>query len=102
MPDFGFNSWPEPRVGSYNEVVRKAQEYDKKKPWSDKIPQLFWKGAFLNDLRKNLFQKSQDFSWGKIEEVDWRNKETVITMDDHCEYKYLAHLEGFAYSGRLK
>lgn len=23
-------------------------------------------------------------------------------MDDHCGYKYLFHVEGFAYSGRLK
>lgn len=25
-----------------------------------------------------------------------------MTMDEHCGFKYLAHLEGYAYSGRLK
>jgi hypothetical protein len=24
------------------------------------------------------------------------------TIDGHCEYKYLAHVEGGSYSGRLK
>jgi hypothetical protein len=37
-----------------------------------------------------------------LKQVDWRNKDTVITMDEHCGFKYLAHLEGYAYSGRLK
>jgi hypothetical protein len=102
MPDYGFNSWPEPKVGSYKEVIRKAREYDSRVAWKEKVPQLFWKGAFMTTMRKNLFNIAQEYSWARIEEVDWRNKDTVITMDDHCGYKYLAHLEGFAYSGRLK
>jgi len=29
-------------------------------------------------------------------------KEQLLTPEQHCQYKYLAHAEGFAYSGRLK
>lgn len=100
--DYGFNSWPEPKVGSYKEVLRKAKEWDEKMPWQDKIPQLFWKGAYLVDIRKKLADLAKEYSWGAIEEVDWRNKDTVMTMDEHCKYKFLGHVEGFAYSGRLK
>lgn len=100
--DYGFNSWPEPKVGSFNEIVRKAEDYDAAHPWSTKEPKLFWKGALLTDMRRKLMDSARGWPWARIEEVDWRNKDTVITMDDHCGFKYLGHVEGLAYSGRLK
>lgn len=102
MPDFGFGSWPEPKVGTYSEVVRKANDYEKRHPWDKKIPQLFWKGALMVDVRRKLVEIGKKYSWSKVEEVDWRDKATVMTMDDHCGFKFLGHVEGFAYSGRLK
>ncbi|KAJ6261229.1 hypothetical protein Dda_3897 [Drechslerella dactyloides] len=102
IPDFGFNSWPEPKVGTFSEVKRKAGEFDARHPWKTKTPKLFWKGALLVDIRRKFFDLAKDWGWAQIEEVDWGNKETVMTMDAHCGFKYLAHLEGIAYSGRLK
>lgn len=72
MPDFGFGSWPEPKVGYYPEVVRKAQDFDRKMSWEEKVPQLFWKGALLIPLRRKLFDLARQYSWGKIEEVGLR------------------------------
>lgn len=69
MPDFGFGSWPEPKVGYYPEVVKKAQDFDAKMSWEEKVPQLFWKGALLIPLRRTLFELARQYSWGKIEEV---------------------------------
>lgn len=54
------------------------------------------------EVRKKLANLAKAYSWGAIEDVDWRNKATVISMDEHCKYKFLGHVEGFAYSGRLK
>ncbi|KAF3904742.1 hypothetical protein ABW20_dc0101475 [Dactylellina cionopaga] len=102
MPDFGFNSWPEPKVGTFSEVKRKASEFDATNPWETKIPKLFWKGALLVEIRKSFFELAKNWDWAQVEEIDWKNKDTVMTMDAHCGFKYLVHLEGAAYSGRLK
>ena len=103
MPDFGFWAWPEPKIGTYAEVIRKAEDFDASHPWSGKMAKLFWKGVPMVDVRKNLFEVAkQNTQWAQIEEVRWNQKETISTMDSHCAYKYLAHVEGYTYSGRLK
>jgi len=51
--------------------------------------------------------------WCNVRELNWdavnENEEDKLkhdgdlrTMPEHCEYAFLAHTEGWAYSGRLK
>ena len=65
MPDFGFNSWPEPGVGSFLEVQDKTLLYESQIRWKDKIPKLFWRGAFMVSLRKELYEISSKYGWGE-------------------------------------
>ncbi|GAA5918793.1 hypothetical protein JCM1841_002738 [Sporobolomyces salmonicolor] len=106
MPDYGFFSWPEPGVNSFLEVADNCREYESKLPWSQKINQLFWLGAFMVDVRKELWEVAHRYKWSAIEDLDWQDREMVnsklLTPEQHCDYKFLAHVEGFAYSGRLK
>ncbi|KAK9899146.1 hypothetical protein P389DRAFT_140326 [Cystobasidium minutum MCA 4210] len=102
MPDFGFYSWPEPKVGTWSEILRKADQWDAKMSWKEKIPKLFWKGVFMVDVRKQLESVTRGKEWADIQDINWGDKATVMPMDEHCKYKFLAHAEGWAYSGRLK
>jgi hypothetical protein len=47
MPDFGYWSWPEPKIGAYGEVQLKATEMDTTVPWKRKKWKLVWRGAIL-------------------------------------------------------
>lgn len=111
MPDFGFWSWPETKVGSYSEVQRKAiaMEDTSNNPsgkawgWKNKKDQLFWRGAVMGlEVREQFISITADKSWADVKALDWKKKETVKSMDEHCQYRYLAQTEGNSYSGRLK
>ncbi|KAL8283581.1 hypothetical protein RQP46_005376 [Phenoliferia psychrophenolica] len=54
MPDYAWYSWPEPGVGSFLEVQDKTLLYESQLAWKDKIPKLFWKGALMVAIRKEL------------------------------------------------
>ncbi|MCJ1472944.1 hypothetical protein MMC13_001593 [Lambiella insularis] len=111
MPDFGFWSWPETKVGSYSEVQRKAiaMEDTSNNPtgkawsWKDKHDQLFWRGALMGlEIREQFINITAEKPWADVKALDWHKKETIKSMDEHCQYKYLAQTEGNSYSGRLK
>jgi hypothetical protein len=107
MPDFGYWSWPEPKIGSYSEVEMKARLVDKEKSWRDKVDKILWRGALLNlSVRTKLVGATKDKEWADVVPLNWRNKKSMTkdlrSMDQHCEYKFLAHTEGVSYSGRLK
>lgn len=111
MPDFGFWSWPETKVGSYSEVQRKAKamEDTTENPtgrawkWGTKKDKLFWRGATMGlELREKLIDVTAGKPWADVESITWKDKTAVKSMDEHCQYKYVAHTEGNSYSGRLK
>lgn len=109
MPDFGYWSWPETKVGTMREVEMKAKSVEKDDGFSvaKKIPKLFWRGATMNlPLRERLLLMTQGKPWADVVALDWHNKESMSndlkSMPEHCQYKYLAHTEGNSYSGRLK
>lgn len=106
MPDYGFWSWPEPKVGTYEEVRRNAFSTELKTPWNCKIPRLFWRGAALSNLRVELIAQGKKYEWADIKAIDWSNlgegERDRLSMGEHCKFKYLFHIEGIAYSGRLK
>ncbi|TIA99181.1 hypothetical protein E3P94_00543 [Wallemia ichthyophaga] len=105
MPDFGFWSWPEPKVGSFGEVRDKAGKWESKHSWSEKLPKLFWRGASLDrEIRKQLINAANGYAWSDVKMMDWGNIQPgdLLTMEEHCGYQFLVHVEGVAYSGRLK
>ncbi|CZR61919.1 related to DUF821 domain protein [Phialocephala subalpina] len=108
MPDFGYWSWPEPKIGAYNEVQMKATARDEAVPWKKKKNKLVWRGASLKaEVRAQLVNESRGYEWEDVkifvwqDEVDGKSSD-ALTMDQHCEYKYVAHTEGVSYSSRLQ
>lgn len=117
MPDFGYFSWPENKISSYNHVQRRAREMEegsphsgpeqKAYPWKDKTPKLVWRGSEgpKGAPRRALVSAAKDQPWGDALPIHWDPKQghvNVISMADHCRWKYVAHTEGVSYSGRLK
>ncbi|EGG09242.1 uncharacterized protein MELLADRAFT_115837 [Melampsora larici-populina 98AG31] len=102
-PDYGFYSWPEPKVGSMIEVRDKCNEIEKKLDWKDKIPKAFWRGAILVKLREQMIEIAKGHEWNDIKPIVWQHLDGLLkTPEEHCQYQYLVHAEGYAYSGRLK
>ncbi|KAI9754953.1 MAG: RNA helicase required for poly(A+) mRNA export [Chaenotheca gracillima] len=122
MPDFGFWSWPEPKVSSFEEQQRhivmqengypgaapaKSPEEDRTLGWTKKDPRLAWRGAILDVLsREQLVNQTRDKPWADVRILDWKDEEAVkrdrMEMSDHCRYKFVAQTEGWSNSGRLK
>ncbi|PQE33648.1 hypothetical protein CJF32_00008657 [Rutstroemia sp. NJR-2017a WRK4] len=107
MPEFGFWAWPETKIGSYGEVQLKSQMTEKEWPWSRKIDKLLWRGAIMGlELRSKLVEITSGKDWADVKSLDWHNEDSMKndlkSMDEHCQYKFLAHTEGNSYSARLK
>jgi Glycosyl transferase family 90 len=109
IPDFGYWSWPETKVGTMREVQSKAtwMEGAGHFAWEQKIPKLLWRGATMGlRLRERLLEVTAGKPWADVLALDWHDKESMTkdlkSMPEHCQYKYLAHTEGNSYSGRLK
>ncbi|KAM0793379.1 hypothetical protein ACM66B_000834 [Microbotryomycetes sp. NB124-2] len=104
LPDFGFWSWPEPRVLGWQDARRKAKALDARLSWAEKLPRLFWRGAYLAKIREELRDAVSGHDWSDIGEINWgAGAQGRIAMEDHCRHRFLASVEGnSAYSGRLK
>lgn len=55
---------PEPHVDSWQEVADHTLAYETKLRWEDKIDKLLWRGAFLVDIRKELWEIAHRHKWG--------------------------------------
>src|SRR5947209_12650757 len=107
MPDFGYWSWPETKVGTVKEVQMKAMLAEQTEGWSwdKKVKKLLWRGATMGlTLREKLLEVTHDQHWADVKAINWKDKESMTqdlkSMSEHCQYKYLAHTEGNSYSGR--
>ncbi|KAJ5908624.1 hypothetical protein N7495_001306 [Penicillium taxi] len=104
MPDFSFWAWdhPENYIGPYDQVVDRIQRLDI--PWEEKKPQLVWRGkpSFAPKLRRALMEAARGKSWGDVKQVQWSTGSNVLKMEDHCNYMFIAHVEGRSYSASLK
>ncbi|PYH97421.1 endoplasmic reticulum-resident kdel protein [Aspergillus ellipticus CBS 707.79] len=104
MPDFGFWAWENARnaLGPYDQVVDRIRLTDI--PWSQKKQQLVWRGkpSFAPKLRRALMEAARDQPWGDVKQVDWGQRTNIMRMEDHCQYKFIAHVEGRSYSASLK
>ncbi|KAL8286316.1 hypothetical protein RQP46_004804 [Phenoliferia psychrophenolica] len=94
LPDFGFWSWPEPRVNGWSDYRRRAMSVDSRMPWHLKFDKLFWRGNLLSDFRKELYELAKGFEWNDVKALKWRTLEGRIEMEDHCKHRYLASIEG--------
>ncbi|GAA6049521.1 hypothetical protein JCM3770_000828 [Rhodotorula araucariae] len=103
LPDFGLWSWPEPRVLGWQDARRKAIEAEQGLNWTIKEDKLFWRGAYLSQLRHDLRDAANPHPWGDIGEINWGNGAAGrISMEDHCKKRFLADADSHSYSGRLK
>lgn len=117
IPDFGFWSWPETKVGSYNGVREKAiiledggstsSPNHPSFPFRSKHDKLVWRGATMNlPLRQKFLDATANKPWSDVKVLKWHDDDSMahdlLSMADHCKYKFVAHTEGNAYSGRLK
>ncbi|KAB8225585.1 glycosyl transferase family 90-domain-containing protein [Aspergillus novoparasiticus] len=104
MPDFGFWAWDNPRnsIGPFDQVVERVKRADI--PWSQKTPQLVWRGkpSFAPKLRRALMDAARDKPWGDVKQVNWFERTNIMSMEDHCRYMFIAHVEGRSYSASLK
>ncbi|KAL1963953.1 hypothetical protein VTN77DRAFT_7628 [Rasamsonia byssochlamydoides] len=104
MPDFGFWAWDNlfNSIGPYNQVVDRIERSEL--PWNEKKKQLVWRGkpSFAPKLRRALIDAARDKPWDDVRQVDWYQKTNVISMEDHCNYMFIAHVEGRSYSASLK
>lgn len=110
MPDFGFWSWPEPKIGSMKEVQKKSEWAEKQEglTWAKKVKKLLWRGApnMGHEIRDKLLEVTSGKPWSDVRGLTWSDADSKLhdykTMPDHCGYKYVAQTEGNTYSGRLK
>lgn len=119
MPDFGYWSWPEVKVGPYRDVRRRIATVDdggmtpdgKRIPgiaFGDKKKQLLWRGSVATEpeIRGKLLRATQRKSWASVHALDWDSRDDIdhylLPMEDHCRYMFLAHAEGRSFSGRGK
>lgn len=96
MPDFSFWAWDNEHnyIGPFDQVVDRIQRADI--PWEAKKPQLVWRGkpSFAPKLRHALMEAARDEPWGDVKEVHWKTGSNVLRMEDHCQYMFIAHVEG--------
>ncbi|KKZ65208.1 hypothetical protein EMCG_08915 [[Emmonsia] crescens] len=106
MPDFGFWAWHNPGVviGPYSEVVEKIKKREEAIPWASKERKLVWRGnlGYAPKLRRKLLEVAKGKTWGDVKELVWSRKSNLISMENHCQYMFIAHVEGRAFSSSLK
>ncbi|KAJ5086989.1 Lipopolysaccharide-modifying protein [Penicillium alfredii] len=119
MPDFGYFSWPESKVGAYHEMRKRIMAVDEgglgpdgnltaPLPFHNKTPQIVWRGVTWTneEIRGQLMEVTKDQSWADVQVIDWGDRDNpnsnLIPIEDHCRYMFAAQTEGKSYSGRAK
>jgi hypothetical protein len=102
MPDYGFWSWPEPHIGTVDEVRERIAGIEKNLTWTDKVDKAVWRGSvhWNSALRGKLMEIAHEKEWSDVQALDW--KSNALSMEEFCKYKYLIYTEGVTYSGRLR
>ena len=93
MPDFGYWSWANDVVSSYERVRQKIVEVEP--PFNEKIPKAVWRGAALNSQRETLLDVSKEKPWSDVQAIVWGDAESnMLPIYDHCRYMFVIHTEG--------
>jgi len=105
MPDFGFWSWPETKVGAYGEVRRKMGEIDDAVPFDEKMKKLVWRGTKFrgHEIREMFLEVTRAKEWADVREIDWEDPKSVrrdvLPLEEYCRYMFTGHVEGLGWSG---
>lgn len=102
MPDFGFWAWDNMigdknnEIGSYDGVVEKVKEVEDGVAFADKQKKLVWRGklSFAPKLRRTLLDVCRGHEWSDVKQLNWNVRENYLTLEDHCKYQFIAHVEG--------
>ena len=98
MPDFGFWAWEHwrQRIGPFTQAVDRIVATEEPLAFRDKRPQLLWRGklSFAPKLRRALLNSARNQTWGDVKELDWNLKDNYLSLEDHCRYMFIAHVEG--------
>ena len=101
MPDFGFWAWENKynKIGPYDQVASRIVAREQEVPWEEKKPQLVWRGklSFAPKLRRGLLDATRGKSWGDVKELVWTRKSNFLSMEEHCDYMFIAHVEGSSF-----
>eukprot|EP00397_Hematodinium_sp_SG-2012_P039523 GEMP01043165.1.p1 GENE.GEMP01043165.1~~GEMP01043165.1.p1 ORF type:complete len:244 (+),score=23.50 GEMP01043165.1:339-1070(+) len=111
-PDFTFYSWPESicreRSHAYGDLL---STFDHVPAFDKRNATLFWRGGLVgNPVRSVAVKLLKDvpgadvnfMTWGLVSITGANQAMGCVGLDDHCQYKYLAFLNGNTYSSRLK
>ena len=127
VPDFSFFDYPITKCPGesshlFRDFIRNATErlhvmkQDPRKFVTAKKNDIFWRGARLNNpTRVDQLDRILKTMSGNAEGYDLKLMEWVsntlegnnaangcVTMHDHCDHRFLLHLQGNTYSSRLK
>ncbi|KAI9925355.1 hypothetical protein ASPWEDRAFT_45718 [Aspergillus wentii DTO 134E9] len=108
IPDFGLWAWSngnvDNQIGPYDRIADRIRHDEQTLSWGAKEDKLVWRGklSFAPKMRRSLLEVSRNQPWGDVKELVWQNKENYLSMEDHCRYKFIAHVEGRSYSASLK
>lgn len=103
MPDFGFWAWDNMingknnEIGTYDDIIEKATSVESEiGGWTQKQQKLVWRGklSFAPKLRRALLDVARKYEWSAVKELNWQVKHNFLTLEDHCKFQYIAHVEG--------
>lgn len=98
MPDFGFWAWGHwsNNIGPFGQAIDRVKTTETGLAFSDKERKLVWRGklSFAPKLRRTLLDAARNKPWGDVKELVWNRKTNFLTMEDHCRYMFIAHVEG--------
>ena len=99
IPDFGFWSWGHLSndIGPYyTQAMDKVLATESGVSFHAKEKKLVWRGkpSFAPKLRRALLDITRSKKWGDVKELDWSRKANFLSMEDHCRYMFIAHVEG--------
>jgi hypothetical protein len=111
IPCFSFWSWPEVQITRWDQKMISIKKAGDSIPFDKRKSQLFWRGArtgrradFVPNITEN-HRQIMDVSfmnWQRSGFLGLSKHKEYRTLEQHCNYKYLLHLEGNTFSGRLK
>lgn len=121
-PDFTFYTWPEAACppershgygylfALYEQEAQKAEDHPEEW-WNSKEDVLFWRGGRIANPRRDMaVQIFQGKLAVDMQFMEWKNTSITgvngapgcVGLLDHCQYRYLAFLDGNTYSSRFK
>lgn len=98
MPDFRYWLWGHlsNNIRPYRQAVDHVLATESSLPFLEKTKKLIWQGklSFAPKLRCVLLDTAQNQEWGNVKELDWSKKANFLSMEDHCKYMFIRHVEG--------